>query len=64
MHRGELLALLDRLPLEPGHEATIGMSALHTLRAGIEVLDEILSAAVEPVLRCDMDVELPNRAVA
>ncbi len=64
VHRGELLALLDRLPLEPGHEATIGMSALHTLRAGIEVLDEILSAAVEPVLRCDMDVELPNKAVA
>jgi len=51
VHRDELLALLDRLPLERRDEASIGMSALHTLQAGIDVMDDILSAPIEPWTR-------------
>jgi len=64
MHRDELLALLDTLPLEPRHEASIGMSALHTLQAGIGVMDEILSAPIESRTQGEVEVERRTGAVA
>ena len=45
-HRRDLFDLLDRLPLEPRHEKIIGLSGLHTIEAGIEVLEEIHAAVV------------------
>ena len=63
-HRDELLALLDRLPLERCHEATLGMSALHTLRAGIDVMDEILCTPLAPRTPVDVDAPRMSGAVA
>jgi hypothetical protein len=40
-HKRDLVALLDRLPLSPAHEQTIGVSALHTMEAGVGVLAQI-----------------------
>jgi len=40
-HARDLYALIDRLPLEPRHQSLIGVSALHTVRAGAEVFDAI-----------------------
>jgi hypothetical protein len=40
-HSREFYELLDLLPLAPEHEAMIGLSALHTLHAGIDVLSAI-----------------------
>ena len=41
-HRGELDALLDRMPLKPAHAELLGLSAANTLLClarGIEALD-------------------------
>lgn len=40
-HRREFIALIDNLPLTPTHERMIGLSALHTLQMGIDVLRQI-----------------------
>lgn len=40
-HRQELLEVIDSLPLEPGHERMIGISALHTMQGEIEVLENV-----------------------
>lgn len=40
-HSRELFQLVDTLPLEASHESMIGVSALHTLGAGVEVLNHI-----------------------
>jgi len=47
-HRRELYEAIDRLPLRPEHETLIGISAFHTVRAAIDVFDEILAAVIEP----------------
>ncbi len=39
--RTEFYAMLDELPLTRRHETLIGLSALHTMEAGVEVLEEI-----------------------
>ncbi|MBX7265712.1 iron-containing redox enzyme family protein [Micromonospora sp. Llam7] len=44
-HRRELHEALDRLPLEPWHEALILSSALHTVHAICDVVDEVLGSA-------------------
>ena len=44
----ELYEAIDSLPLRPEHEALIGISAFHTVRAAIDVFDEILAAVIEP----------------
>jgi hypothetical protein len=40
-HKREIAEVMDALPLTPEHEAMIGISALHTVQAGIAVLAEI-----------------------
>ncbi|MDC0670579.1 iron-containing redox enzyme family protein [Nannocystis radixulma] len=40
-HRRDLYETIDALPLRPEHEKVVGLSALHTLQAGIEVLAEL-----------------------
>jgi hypothetical protein len=55
-HRHELLELLDRLPLEVQQEKMIGLSGLHTMQAGIDVLAEIYASVVpasEPSARIE-----------
>jgi len=47
-HRAELYEAIDSLPLRPEHETLIGISAFHTVRAAIDVFDEILAAVIEP----------------
>jgi hypothetical protein len=44
--RDELYALVDALPLTRRHETLIGISALHTVHAGVEVLEEIYDRVV------------------
>ena len=44
-HREELYEAIDSLPLTPEHERLIGGSALHTMRAAIDVFEEIHAAA-------------------
>jgi hypothetical protein len=43
-HARDLYALIDSLPLEPRHETLMGISALHTVQAAIDVFEEILGA--------------------
>jgi hypothetical protein len=43
-HKRELYELLDHLPLRAEHEKAIGMSGLHTIGAGIDVLAELAAA--------------------
>jgi hypothetical protein len=43
-HREELFETIDALPLDPRHEALIGMSALHTMNGAIAVFEEIAAA--------------------
>jgi hypothetical protein len=43
-HRDELFETIDGLPLEPWHETLMGVSALHTMRAAIDVFGEIYAA--------------------
>jgi hypothetical protein len=43
-HARELHEVIDRLPLDEEHEALIGLSALHTVRATIELFEEIEAA--------------------
>lgn len=45
-HKRELYELIDELPLDPRHEKMIGISALHTMQAGIDVLAEIHDSVV------------------
>jgi hypothetical protein len=40
-HREELYEAIDALPLEPGHETLLGLSALHTAHGAIEIFEEI-----------------------
>ena len=47
-HRRELYEAIDSLPLRREHETLIGISAFHTVRAAIDVFDEILAAVIEP----------------
>ena len=48
-HREELFETIDGLPLEPWHETLMGVSALHTMRAAIDVFGEIYAALPAPV---------------
>ncbi|MGH8656759.1 MAG: iron-containing redox enzyme family protein [Gammaproteobacteria bacterium] len=41
IHARELFEVVDALSLERAHETLIGVSALHTLSAGIDVLEDI-----------------------
>jgi hypothetical protein len=43
-HRRELHEAIDGLPLDDEHEAAIGLSALHTVLAAIELFEEIEAA--------------------
>jgi hypothetical protein len=47
-HGGELFALLDSLPLTPGHEAIVSLAALQTADLLIAIGDELLDAASDP----------------
>lgn len=47
-HRAELYEAIDGLPLEPEHETLLGISALHTVGAAIEVFAEIHAAVSAP----------------
>jgi hypothetical protein len=49
-HKRELYELLDYLPLQPEHEKLLGISALHTIQAGIDVLSEIYDTAASKQL--------------
>jgi len=40
-HRREFYEMIDELPLEREHEKVIGLSALHTVQAGVDVLLEL-----------------------
>lgn len=44
-HKRELYEVIDNLPLECAHERMLGISALHTIQAGIDVLAEIYASA-------------------
>jgi hypothetical protein len=44
--RNELYALIDALPLTRRHETLLGISALHTVHAGVEVLEEIYDRVI------------------
>lgn len=46
-HRRDLIALIDRLPLEPRHEKIIALSGLHTVESGIDVLEAIHARATK-----------------
>jgi hypothetical protein len=46
-HRRELYETIDALPLEPEHETLIGLSALHTVGAGVAVFEELARVRVE-----------------
>ncbi len=48
-HGQQLFAMIDQLPLRPEHETMLGVSALHTVHAIIDVLDEIHSAVAAKV---------------
>jgi hypothetical protein len=43
-HRRELFEAIDALPLEPEHEAAMGISALHTVQSAVAVLDEVFTS--------------------
>jgi hypothetical protein len=43
-HKRDLYDLIDRLPLQREHEEMLGVSGLHTIQAGMDVLDEIHDA--------------------
>lgn len=45
-HKADLYALLDQLPLTARHENFIAISALHTLRAGAELMHLIASKQI------------------
>jgi hypothetical protein len=45
-HKRELFEVIDSLPLEREHETMMGISALHTMQAGIDVLGEIYDSVV------------------
>jgi hypothetical protein len=47
-HRRELYETIDSLPLRPEHESLIGVSALHTMRAAVDVFDEVYAALGAP----------------
>lgn len=51
-HKRELYEFIDSLPLDPEQERAMGVSALHTIQAGIEVLEEIWCGptAVRPAM--------------
>jgi len=44
-HQDELYELIDSLPLRPEHETMMGISALHTVGAAVDVFDAIALAA-------------------
>ena len=39
---------IDSLPLGPRHETLIGLTALHTMRAAVDVFEEIYAAVAAP----------------
>ncbi|MFD9318423.1 iron-containing redox enzyme family protein [Streptomyces sp. NPDC060053] len=41
-HRDDVHRLIDRLPLDPAQEELLGVSALHSLRGLIEVMEDVL----------------------
>lgn len=43
-HRAELYEAIDSLPLRPEHETLLGVSAFHTVRAAIDVLDGVFAS--------------------
>jgi Iron-containing redox enzyme len=45
LHRDELFEALDGLPLAPEHSAVIGLTALHSVHAFAELLEELLDEA-------------------
>lgn len=47
-HRQELYEAIDSLPLQPEHETLLGISALHTVRAAMDVFEEIHAAVIAP----------------
>ena len=42
VHRQELHAMIDALPLTARHEHIMGVSGLHTMQGAVDVLDELL----------------------
>jgi hypothetical protein len=49
-HKRELYEFIDSLPLEREHERMMGISALHTMQTGIDVLGEIYDSIVPDAL--------------
>lgn len=45
LHRDELFEAMDGLPLAPHHSAVIGLTALHSVRAFAELIEELLERA-------------------
>jgi hypothetical protein len=48
VHAKELHHVLDSLPLEPGHEQLIGLSALHTMSLVTEAFLDVVAEATVP----------------
>jgi Iron-containing redox enzyme len=48
-HRDDLLAAIDQLPISPGQQTMLGVSALHTISAMARVFDELASRPLLPV---------------
>ncbi|CTQ34599.1 iron-containing redox enzyme family protein [Jannaschia rubra] len=48
-HRRDLIDLIDRLPLRPEHEKVMALSGLHTVDAGMTILETIHARAVGPM---------------
>ncbi|MFJ9445787.1 iron-containing redox enzyme family protein [Kitasatospora sp. NPDC101235] len=47
-HRDELMKTLDDLPITSRLHAALGLSALHTVKSGIHVIEEVLAATGRP----------------
>jgi hypothetical protein len=43
-HKAELVTLIDALPMTPAQEALMGLSGLHTLQFGVDVLERVLGS--------------------
>jgi hypothetical protein len=59
-HRQELDRLLDQLPLQPRHRQAISLSALHTVDAFVQLLNQISAPAAPEPTAVDPD-RLPER---
>ncbi|MGW7131323.1 iron-containing redox enzyme family protein [Streptomyces bobili] len=49
-HRNELMQTLDGLPISPQLQAALGVSAMHTVRDGTRVIEEVLATQNSPAL--------------